>query len=424
MRVKVALMGFLVASVFAVSLITVPVASAQSQPIAAIPGSVNLGMTTSIVVTAPSAGSYTAIVKQPNGTEATYTFDFASSGEVLNATYGNATSGFDAVVDQTGTYGVFLEQGSTVISSTAFYATNKLLVSMDMVNGGECAYIAGATRGTKMFPRFYIYFASDGVPMTNLDPGALVTYTLPDGTARNATWDRGAHLFVGKLQPSWNYTDVGAWNPSAVIRDAAGNEATFNYSGSPFVITPVQLDSSVQVTNSAGQVVTTLSDGVSATIEATITYPTNAEPVPGFLGPLDTARGGSVTAKVGWGFYNVTSGTFGGSAPGGLIGTVALTYTGSNGTWTGQFESNNLPTLPAGATYQVVVDSHDGASPSNTGFVSEVLTSGAASSAQSITTSVSTVTEAVETIPTVVYAALAMLLILGLIIGLIIRVPR
>ena len=257
--------------------------------------------------------------------------------------------------------------------------------------------------------------------MTNLDPGAHVTYTHPDGTAVNASWDRGAHLFVGKLQPNWNYTYVGPWNPTAVVGDSAGNSAAFDYSGSPYVISPASLDTSVEVLAAGtSNVVTTLADGVGVTIQATVTYPTNAEPVPGFVAPLDAAtHGGVVSALVGWGFYNATSGTFGGSAPGGTLGTVSLTYTGSNGTWTGQFESSDLPTLSAGTTFQVVVSAHDSASPSNTGSATEALSPAPAASA-----SATTVTQAVETIPSVVYAALAILLILGVIIGYIMKVPR
>ena len=419
-----------VVALFALSVAQALPVSAQSQAITVTPGYVNLGMTTTVVVTAPSSGQYTVVVVQPNGGKSSIVFAFTSAGEQLNATYGNSTVGFQALVDQTGTYNVFLEQGSQVVSSTAFYATDKLLVSMDMVNGGDCAYIAGATRGTKMFPRFYIYFESTGAPLTNLDPGAYVTYTLPDGGSKNATWDRFVHLYVGKVQPDWNYTSVGPWNPAAVIGDSAGNSASFMYTGNPYDITPVTLDTSLAVLSTGtGDVVTTLANGVGVTIQATITYPTNAEPVPGFVGPLDSsARGGTVTAQVGWGYYNSTSGTFGGAAPGGLLGTVLMTYTGSNGTWTGQFESNNLPKLQAGATYVVVVASHDAASPANTGFASEALSPGSATSQTTSSTTNTSNTGAapqpVQTIPSVVYAALAILLVLGVIIGYIVRVPR
>jgi hypothetical protein len=415
------------ASVLLFLVAAVPSASAQTTYVVASPGYVNLGMNTSIQVTAPSAGTYAVVVEQPNGTKANLDFTFTAAGEMVNATYGNLTSGFGASVNEVGTYDVYLEQSGQVVSSTSFYATNKLLVSMDMVNGGECAYIAGATRGTKMFPRFYISFESNGAQMTNTDPGAYVTYTLPGGTKANASWDSGAHLFVGKLQPNWNYTFVGPWNPTATIGDGAGNAATFQYTGSPYVISPVQLSTSIQVLDAAtGRIVTTLSNGESVTIKATITYPTNAEPVKGFVGPLDSAtRGGSVTAQLGWGYYNKTSGTFGGTNPGGLVGTISMTYTGSNGTWSGQFESSNLPVPKAGTSYQVVVSSKDDASPANTGFGEAILSlTNATTTTATQTAATETVTQTVQTIPTIVYASLAILLILGVIIGYIVRVPR
>ena len=409
-----------------------PTVSAQTQPVSVTPGYINLGMVTSVVVTAPSAASYSVVVQKPNGSESSLAFAPTAAGQVLNATYGNSTVGFKALVDQEGTYNVYLEQGAQVISAASFYATNKLDVRMDMVNGGVCEYIAGAYRGTKMFPRFYVTFASSGAEMTNLDKGASVNFTMPDGTVARAGWDGFAMEFVGKVQPNWNYTYIGPWNPTATAGDAAGNSATFTYTGSPYVISPVQLNTTLSVVDATTrQEVAGLYNGQTINVEATITYPTNPEPVPGFVAPLDSVtRGGSVTAQVGWGFYNMTSGTFGGKNPGGLLGTVLMTYT-VNGTWTGQFESNSLPTLKAGTYYEVVVSSKDDASPANTGFAMSILppaTSATASTQTVISTVLSATTQSVvqtvQTIPTVVYAALVVLLILGLLIGYIMKVPR
>jgi hypothetical protein len=170
--------------------------------------------------------------------------------------------------------------------------------------------------------------------------------------------------------------------------------------------------------------VSSLQNGQSVTIEATITYPTNAEPVQGFVGSLSPTRGGSVSAQVGWGYYNTTSETFGGKMPGGLVGIVPMTYSGANGTWTGQFVSSSLPKLPAGAAYVVVITSKDGASPANTGFGMEILSPASSSVITIQTTATQTSTQTVQTIPDVVYAALAILLIIGVLIGYIVRVPR
>ena len=125
--------------------------------------------------------------------------------------------------------------------------------------------------------------------------------------------------------------------------------------------------------------------------------------------------------------YNTTSGAFGGKTPGGLLGTVLMTYSSSNGVWTGQFESSSLPTLAKGTNYVVVISSIDEASPPNTGFGTSVLPPATVApvsqtttvSSVHATTSVTTqsVVQTVQSIPTVVYAALAILLIIGVLIG-------
>ena len=418
--------------------VAIPTVSAQTQYVSATPGYINLGMTTTIQVTGPSAATYTVVVDQPNGAKASLDFTFTSVGQVLNATYGNSTTGFMASVGQVGTYNVFLEQGGQVVSSTSFYATNKLEISMLMVTGGTCDYVSGVARGEKMFPHIYITYSSNGAPMTIAAKGASVSILTPTGHVTTAGWDPYAKAFEIGVLPNWNYTYVGPWIPAINASDAAGNAGAFKYSGGPFVITPVQLNTSIQVVDATtNQNVTSLYNGQSVIIKATITYPTNVEPVEGFVGPLDAAnRGGLVTAQLGWGYYNATSGTFGGKNPGGLLGTVPMTYT-KNGTWTGPFLSNSLPKLPAGGAYEVVVSSRDKASPSNAGFAMAILSPAINPSTALTTTSITltatttslsittqNVVQTVESIPTVVYAALAILLIVGLLIGYIVRVPR
>ena len=48
----------------------IPNASAATQYVTATPGYVNLGMTTSITVTSPSAGTFTVVVAKPDGSQA------------------------------------------------------------------------------------------------------------------------------------------------------------------------------------------------------------------------------------------------------------------------------------------------------------------------------------------------------------------
>ena len=440
---------FLVVS--AITLLLAPVvtlpANAQTQVVSASPGYINLGMTTSVSVTAPASGTYSLVVQKPSGAKFDANLSFTEAGQSQNATFGNATSGFKTLVDQVGTYNVFLEQGTETVGSTSFYSTNKLIVTMDMVVAGTCIFVQGISRGEQFVPRFYAHYASNDAPLTASVRGASINFTTPSGQVENAPWDSYSSLFDNAVSPNWNYTFVGSWNPEVNASDGYGNFGTFKYMGSPFVITPAQLSTSIAlVDTSTGHNLTSLANGEGMTIMATITYPTNAEPVTGFVAPLSPARGGAVAAEVGWGYYNTTSGAFGGGkTEGALLGTVPMTYSGHNGTWTGQFESASLPALPAGATYEVVVSSKDSASPVNEGFamaqiaptvtvapstqtVTQVSSSTIVSTATTLSTVLSSTTQTVistvQSIPTVVYAALAILLILGLIIGLVIRPSR
>ncbi len=410
-----------------------PTANAQTQTITATPGVVNLGMTSTVAVTAPAAGRYSVIVVEPSGTKVSLNYTFAAPGQTQNATFGNGTSGFESMVDQVGTYNIFLEQGTQVVGATSLYATNKLNLSMDMVTGGTCAYISGATRGTKMLPRFYVTYASNGAPITNLTKGIYVTYTLPDGTKANATWhppsttapDQGGAggntgFYIGKFMPNWNYTAVGPWDPTVTVGDAFGNTVTSTYGGSPFTVLPATFAMDVQLIDAkSGELVSGLYDGQTVTVKATVTYPTNAEPVPGFVAPLDSAtRGGKVNGLVGWGFYNETTNTFGGDQPGGLIGTVAMTYSSSISTWTGNFNATSLPALTFGTNFIVVVTASDEASPPNTGLETLKLPPAAV---QTVTT---TAVQSSEAIPSVAYAGMAIFLVMGIVVGYIVKASR
>jgi hypothetical protein len=402
-----------------------PKVAAQTQYVFASPGYINLGMNSTITVSAPKAGTYTVVVQKPSGTESKLNETFTSAGQLQNATFGNASTGF-GVVDQSGTYNVFLVQGGTVISSTSFYATNELVVSMSMVDGGTCSYVSGVPRGVKMFPRFLITFASNGAKVTNNDRGISVTYTLPTGSKSNASWDPFALLFVGGLLPNWNYTNVGTWNPNATVSDSLGNTGSFHYAGSPFVISPATLNTTVTLVNAkTNQTLAGLQNGTSATVFAAITYPSNAEPVPGFVAPLDTAtRGGAVSAIVGWGYYNATSGSFGGKNPGGQIAQVTMSYTGKDGIWDGNFTANSVPTIKAGTAYEVVVSAKDDATPPNTGFATEnVAPATGQITTQSSTATTPTTTTSSSVNVTWAYVGTTIALIIGVIVGFLARKP-
>jgi hypothetical protein len=266
-----------------------------------------------------------------------------------------------------------------------------------------------------MFPRFSITYASTGAQVTNNDKGISVVFTEPGGGTANAGWDSGAKLFVGDVLPNWNYTNVGPWNPSATVTDSAGNSGNFTYVGSPYVISPATLSTTITLVDSnSNQTITSLYSGENVTVYATITYPSNAEPVKGFVGPLDqTARGGVVTGVIGYGAYNQTSQTFTGTSSG-TIAKISLSYTGAGGIWKGSFSAGSLPALGSSQTFQVVVSSHDNASPPNTGTSALGLALGGSVSSSTHTTSqVST--------PVWAYAGITIALIIGIVVGFLVR---
>src|ERR1035437_8242222 len=85
-----------------------PAASGQTEPVTAQPGYINLGMNTSISVTAPGIGTYQVIVETPNGTKVQTSDIFTAAGQKQNVTFGANATGFKALVDQVGTYNVFV----------------------------------------------------------------------------------------------------------------------------------------------------------------------------------------------------------------------------------------------------------------------------------------------------------------------------
>ena len=101
-----------------------------------------------------------------------------------------------------------------------------------------------------MIPAFFITYASTGGPITNTDIGISINFTQPGNVIAKASWDAGAHLFRGTLFPNWNYTLVGPWNPTVVVSDPAGNAGRYAYTGSPYVISPATLSTTIQLVDS------------------------------------------------------------------------------------------------------------------------------------------------------------------------------
>jgi len=410
------------------ALAAVPAAYAQQpQYVAATPNYINLGMNTTISATAPAAGSYSVIVQSPGGTQFTVTDTFTAANLAVaqNSIFGNATVGFKAVATQAGTWDIFLEQGATVVSSSTFIVTSKLNISFDMIVAGACIFVPGGARGVEMLAQFHVTYASSGLTAENAATwvnktftthGSTVTYTLPDHTVATAslhaasatTWNQA--WYQGHVWPTWNASWVGNYAPSVNASDAYGNTGTFTYTGYAYPIAAASLTTTIALTDAkSGLMVPALASSQSDILTANILY-TNpiaaAGTVAGFAGPLDSAtRGGVVTALVGYGPYNATSGTFGAkNLPGGLIANVPMTYSTTSKTWSGPLTIATLPTLVNATAYSVVISSHDKAQPPNTGFANfnvvpvTAVATGSASGSTSVSTATTTVTGPASTI--------------------------
>ncbi|MDG6998968.1 MAG: hypothetical protein JRN15_07625 [Nitrososphaerota archaeon] len=445
-RVKALWSKMLISSLFVFSILlsstaAMPTVSAQTQYIDLTPNYINLGMTTTISVTAPAAGTYTIIVQKPSGTQLSLSYNFSSAGQVKTDIFGNSTVGFKGVVDQVGTYNVFLKQGNTVVSANSFLVTNKILITFNMLEAGLCIFVPSGTRGEPMLAQFHVTYASNGATVENFNQtGATVTYTLPDGTVATAklhknsstTWQQP--WYQGHVWPSWNSSWVGNYYPSVNASDQYGNVGTYKYSGYPFPISPATLSTTIQVTDAkTGRLITGLYNGEVANITANIQYLQTVDPVPGFNGPLDAVtRGGVVTVELGWGPYNTTTDTFGNSkSPGGIIATVPMTYSGTTKEWTGALNVGTLPKLVNASSYEIVVSSHDKASPTNTGFsmlnlpaaqqiaanpASDVVTTTATSVSTTFFVAVSTSLRTISSVPMWAYAGMVIVVLVALVI--------
>ena len=343
------------------------------------PASTNLGTTVSVAVNTSAPGTYTVVVTKPDGTnqsQVNYVIDSAS-GEVQ--TYGNASIGFKTLIDQVGKYSVVLEQNGTKISETSFSAINQLIVELKIVNNGAttnpCFPDYTFSRGDSITVLVLIRYASTGKYVNGaLDRNMTAKFSLPNGTWINAAYAAREAAWTHCFTIDWNYY-AGAWKINATASDPYGNRGIYgNFLEVTYQVTPAPLTISSKVTNHAtGQNATSsLANGETLDLSAQVQYlpplgPNQREGPEDYTGSLNATRGGIVTALLGWGFYNQTSGKFGGngSNAGGLEANIPLNYNASSGLWTASYKvPNSLPS----ENYTVVILAKDSASPANTGI--------------------------------------------------------
>lgn len=417
---------------------SVPYAEAQAGSIVTVnPSFVNLGMQVSIAVNPQATGTYIVNVTKPDGITSTQlTYTFTTLGEINN-TYGNATDGFNSIIDQTGIYKVSLTESGIELAEATFFATDKLNLDLTVANAGtsdNVCYLSNQfTRGTNVIPRIYVQFASTGEYMTPTNsPTGQVTFTLPNGTLMDTT-------FAGYLLPEGAYrncfsTDwdipTGVWNITAEASDGKGNYGVFvSYPQVVFPVfvlrveyeilpAPLTITAQVLDTSTGKPATNELKAGQTLSIEATIEYqhplgPNGREQAEGYLGLLNTTRADVVEAVLGWGFYNETSKTFGGSDlfanPGGLIDTFELTYDSDSGLWINEYDVTGLE--PEG-DYMTIFTARDKASVANSGTTRLML----ATSPETVEVEIVS-----EVIPVWAYGGMGGLLVVGVIVGVLIR---
>jgi len=260
-------MGFLaILSVSAILGAIVPAASAQPGIVTASPGYINLGMTTSIAVTGPSAGSYTVIIEAPNGVQQSVVYVVPSAGQTTTMVYGNASSGWQAVVNQLGTYNVLVYQGvspsGAPLSSTTFYTTNQIFVTTDFIAAGYCDFVTSGTRGQELLFQIHAVYASTGQPIALTSAAAAldkVSFTLPDGTPEAASFHAASTAawpvpwFQAHVWGTWNVPWVGNYAPVVTVSDPNGNTGSLNTKtiGYVFLYSPATLQTSVTLTDTS-----------------------------------------------------------------------------------------------------------------------------------------------------------------------------
>ncbi len=223
-------------------------------------------------------------------------------------------------------------------------------------------------RGAKFLGGAYVYYASTGEPVTTANSNALGNVT-------------GSFLgieYVLTGPPLWHKGWKIPWNVNSGVHkfyvnasDGMGNFGSAETGIAParnLVINPDTLAMTSIVLNDAGEEDVDFAPGDTVYLEIDIRYddknaheavndPNPADP---FNGPLSPTRGGVVTAHIGWGAFNFTSGEFDN-----VLTDLTLTYDTSSETWKGSYA---IPSTTEDlAAVQAMISASDSANAPNTG---------------------------------------------------------
>jgi len=346
----------------------------------AAPGFVNLNMTTSVDVTlglsrGPGLDNYLATIEKPDGSNATAWFNFTTAG-TLSRVYGDAGADFAAIVDQPGTYDLRLDyfHGTAFAraASAQIQATDELLVTLEAASASNeytdehtCPITQEFQRGGEIIARAYVRYASTGEFVNGtLTPSAAgnITGTLL-GETKVLRWHNVYHFWRTAWFPTWN-ASVGAIVFTADARDGRGNHGVASSPTSGLTawrLIPAILKVVPRIVNETGAETVSFVSGENLTIEARVTYEGHNAHNRVFPGPMNTTRGGVVTAVLGYGAFDTSLGTFAQT-----IATLDLAYDPITRNWTHTY---SIPTTdPVRSDLQIVVQASDGASPPNTGM--------------------------------------------------------
>lgn len=346
----------------------------------ASPSYINLAMTTTVAVEIGSSygaglDNYLATVFAPGGGTATAWYNFTAVGS-LSVIYGDATSGFNASVGLVGTYELQLEYfNGTAFSLAAvaqFSATDQLLVvteaataSNEYTDVHNCPIAQEFQRGGEVIARAYVRYASTGEIVNGTRvPSARgnITGTL-FGLTKTLTWQNVYQFWRAAFFPTWNQS-TGVIVFTADASDGRGNRgsgSSFPTGLTAWKIIPAVLKVVPRVLNESGAEAVVFEPGDTVRIEARVTYESHNAHNRAFPGPLNATRGGLVTAVLGYGAFNATSGLFATT-----VATLTLAHNASTEYWSAEYVVKD--TDPLRADLQVYISASDGAGPPpNTG---------------------------------------------------------
>ncbi|MFA5895749.1 MAG: hypothetical protein WC985_02445 [Thermoplasmata archaeon] len=346
---------------------------------AATPSYVNLNMTTSVAVTLGSVrggglDDYLVTVTKPGGSGASAWYNFTAVG-TISRQYGNAGADFATRIDEPGTYELRLDYfdgtSFTRAASSQLLATDELIVTLEAATASNeytdvhnCPIAQEFQRGGEIIGRAYVRYASTGEFVNGTrTPSAVgnITGTLL-GETKVLRWQNVYHFWRWAWFPTWNAT-VGSIVFTVDARDGRGNHGVASSLASGLTawrIIPAILKVVPRIVNDTGVETVSFLRGENLTVQSRVTYESHNAHNRAFPGPLNATRGGQVTAVLGYGPYNASSGRFAQT-----LTTLSLSLDVASQNWTGTYRIRETDSVRP--DLQVVVRASDGASPANTG---------------------------------------------------------